>query len=75
MADFEMNGSGRSLATKSRYKTPECFFPVAVDNFFDDPEALVDYAKSLPMESDTEGRWPGKRSKQLWEIPGPAKTY
>ena len=63
-----MNGSGRSLATKSRYRTPECFFPVAVDNFFDDPEALVDYAKSLPMESDSEGRWPGKRSKQLWEI-------
>ena len=63
-----MNGSGRSLATKSRYRTPECFFPVAVDNFFDDPEALVDYAKSLPMESDPEGRWPGKRSKQLWEI-------
>ena len=65
---LKMNGSGRSLATKSRYRTPECFFPVAVDNFFDDPEALVDYAKSLPMESDPEGRSPGKRSKQLWEI-------
>ena len=41
-----MNGSGRSFATKSRYRTPECFFPVVVDNFFDDPEALVDNAKS-----------------------------
>ena len=65
---LKMNGSGRSLATKSRNRTPKCFFPVVVDNFFDDPEALVDYAKSLPMESDPEGRWPGKRSKQLWEI-------
>ena len=61
-----MNGSGRSLATKSRYRTPECFFPVAVDNFFDDPEALVEYGKSLPKE--VVGNQPGMRSHHLWEI-------
>ena len=45
----EKSGGGISLATKSRWKTPENFFPIVVDNFFNDPEALVDYGKSLPM--------------------------
>ena len=39
-----------------------------VDDFFNDPEALVDFGKSLPKEVSSDGRWPGKRSKQLWEI-------
>ena len=60
------NGSGSSLATKSMWKSPEHFFPIVVDNFFENPEAIVKYGKSLPKE--IVGRQPGKRSKQLWEI-------
>ncbi len=62
----EKGGGGISLATKSRYNTPENFFPIVVDNFFDDSEALVHYGKSLPKEK--VGNQPGKRSKHLWEI-------
>ena len=62
----EKSGGGVSLATKSRYTSPEHFFPVIVDNFFDDPEALVDFGKSLPKED--EERQPGRRSRTLWEI-------
>ena len=60
------NGGGISLATKSMWETPEKFFPVVVDNFFDNPEALVEYGKSLPKER--ADRHPGKRSKHLWQI-------
>ena len=62
-----MNG-GRSLATKSRYRSPEHFYSVSVDNFFNDPEALVHFAKSLPKEPHPEGKWPGKRTKLLGDI-------
>ena len=62
----EKSGGGISLATKSRYNTPEHFFPVVVDDFFNDPEALVDFGKSLPKEG--EDRQPGRRSQSLWEI-------
>jgi len=61
-----MSGSGKSLATKSQFKTPKHFFPIVVDNFFDDPEALVEYGKSLPKEISEKS--PGRRSKQLWAI-------
>ena len=63
-----MSGAGESLATKSRYKPPENFFPVVVDNFFNDPEILIDYGKSLPKKPDPDGQWPGKRTEQLWKI-------
>lgn len=36
-----------------------------VDNFFEDPIAIRKYALSLDYELDPEGRWPGKRSKNL----------
>ena len=62
----EKSGGGISLATKSRYETPENFFPVVVDDFFNNPEALVDFGKSLPKEG--EDRQPGKRTQNLWEI-------
>ena len=64
----DKSGGGASFATKARYKTPENFFPVVVDDFFNDPEALVDYGKSLPSNPSSNGYWPGKRSKNLWRI-------
>jgi hypothetical protein len=66
MTDEEKTGAGSSIASKARYKTPENFFPVVVDNFFKDPEEILKLGKSLPKE--IIGKQPGKRSKQLWEI-------
>ena len=57
---------GESLATKSRWPIVEKFFPVVVDDFFREPEAIVNWGKQLPKE--VVGNQPGKRSKQLWEL-------
>jgi len=62
----EKKGAGSSTATKSRWKKVDKFFPVVVDNFFEDPMAIVELGKKLPNE--VVGRQPGKRSKQLWEV-------
>tara|TARA_B100000029_G_scaffold238127_1_gene235213 strand:- start:15750 stop:16544 length:795 start_codon:yes stop_codon:yes gene_type:complete len=61
-----MSGSGENIATKSKWKSPDKFFPVVVDNFFDNPESLVEYSKTLPKE--VVGNQPGKRTKHFWEI-------
>ena len=58
--------AGYSKATKSRWAKVDKFFPVVVDDFFNDPHTLVRLGKSLPNE--VVGRQPGRRSKQLWEI-------
>jgi|TARA_B100000035_G_scaffold234430_1_gene202723 hypothetical protein len=44
-------------------------FPLTiVDDFFDDPDAIVELANSC-MYFDTDvGNWPGKRTEQLYEI-------
>ena len=66
------SGAGIIPVTESKYETPENFFPVIVDNFFNEPEALVDYGKSLPKTvnryADGQLLYPGLRSKNLWEI-------
>ena len=62
----ENNGAGSNIATKSKWKSPDKFFPIVVDNFFDDPEALVEYGKSLPKE--VVGNQPGLRTKHFWEL-------
>ena len=38
------------------------------DNFFRNPEEVVNYAKQLDYLPDNEGRWPGERSFPLHEI-------
>ena len=57
---------GKSLATKSRWQSPSKFFPVVVENFFREPEVIMEWGKSLPKEVVDDR--PGVRSKQLWEI-------
>ena len=69
------NGGGKSPASKLRSRTPEHFFPVLVDDFFKNPQALVDYGKSLPKSPDPGGSWPGKRSKNIWELNPKSKVY
>ena len=64
----EESGGGSFIAPKSKYNEVARFFPVSVDDFFDKPDRIVRYAKSLPKEPDSEGYWPGKRTEQLWKI-------
>tara|TARA_B100002019_G_C21150090_1_gene537781 strand:+ start:46 stop:702 length:657 start_codon:yes stop_codon:yes gene_type:complete len=40
---------------------------IIYDNFFDNPDAVVEYAKSLEYHMN-DGRWPGARTKDLSEI-------
>jgi len=49
----------------SQFEKPESFFLVIVDDFFNDPEIIVEYGKSL---SKRGGSAPGVRSQDIWEI-------
>ena len=66
--NIKKSGGGRHIAPKSKYNEVVNFFPVSVDNFFDNPDRIVKYAKSLPMKSTSTGNWPGKRTEELWKI-------
>ena len=66
--NIEKSGEGRHVAPESKHNEVINFFPISVDNFFDNPDRIVRYAKSLPKEPDPEGKWPGKRTRPLWEI-------
>ena len=35
---------------------------IQVQNFFKNPDEIVEYSKQLKFDYDSEGRWPGKRS-------------
>jgi len=61
-------GGGIHVAPKPKYNEVKNFFPVSVDDFFDDPDRIVNYAKKLPKAPDPEGLWPGKRTEVLWKI-------
>ena len=39
-----------------------------VDNFFEDPDSIVDLSKNLQYSSSDDGRWPGIRSNYLHRI-------
>jgi hypothetical protein len=44
-------------------------FPTTiVDNFFDEPDVVRDFALAQEFYKDDANKWPGKRSKNLWEI-------
>ncbi len=43
-------------------------FPLCVDNFFDKPDTIREWANSLPKERSVEGSWPGYRTAPLHEI-------
>jgi hypothetical protein len=43
--------------------------PITIlDNFFDYPDKIRDYALNLKFEKDPDGKWPGLRTKPLHEI-------
>jgi len=62
----EESSGGSYIAPKSKYSEVEKFFPVCVDNFFNDPDRILNYAKSLPMEPNDLR--PGKCTDLLWKI-------
>lgn len=44
-------------------------YPITVvDGFFDEPDKIVDFAMQQEFYTSDDGRWPGKRTKQLWEL-------
>ena len=44
-------------------------YPLSVvDNFFDNPDKIREYALSLEYARDPDGHWPGLRSKQISEL-------
>ena len=44
---------------------PIKFFPVCIDNFFDNPDEIREWALSLPKEKSDDGHWPGVRTSPL----------
>lgn len=43
-------------------------FPLCVDNFFDEPDTIREWANTLPKERSVDGSWPGYRTSPLHEI-------
>ena len=41
---------------------------IIVDNFFDEPEKIIEYSKKLNFNKDKEGKWPGLRTDQMANI-------
>jgi len=41
---------------------------ICVDNFFDDPNKVKNYAKTLIYSKDPEGKWPGERTDFMHSI-------
>ena len=55
------------------YKAPENkndkkFYTICIDNFFNNPDKIRNWALSLPMTASENGDWPGVRTKPLHEI-------
>jgi len=45
------------------------YFPtICVDNFFNDPETVRNFALSLDYQKSSTGKWPGSRTKSLDQI-------
>ena len=49
--NIEESGGGRHIAPLSKTSQVERFFPVCIDNFFNNPDKIVRYAKKLPKGS------------------------
>ena len=48
---------------------PDKFWPVMLDNFFDNPDEIRELGlRMMPEAGKGDGRWPGFRSQELWKI-------
>jgi hypothetical protein len=44
-------------------------YPISIiDNFFDYPDDIVNYADTLVFTPTDDGRWPGRRTEQMWDV-------
>ena len=41
---------------------------IIVDNFFEDPNKIIEYSKKLTFKKDEQGEWPGERANTVQEI-------
>lgn len=41
---------------------------ICIDNFFNDPDKVVEFAKTLNYKTDKYGEWPGERTKELCDL-------
>ena len=41
---------------------------ICIDNFFDNPDKVVETANSFHYEKDKDGRWPGERCEHVGNI-------
>ena len=45
------------------------FWPtICIDNFFNDPEKIVNFSKILPFKKSLNGKWPGERTDNIFDI-------
>ena len=64
---LDKNGGGSWVAPDMPDDNTQ-FFPFIVDNFFDNPDIIRDYALSLPKGPSPDSKWPGIRTPPLHEI-------
>jgi hypothetical protein len=41
---------------------------IIVNNFFDEPEKIIDYSKTLKFHKDSKGSWPGERTNLMSSV-------
>lgn len=55
-----MNNTKKTVETE--------FNTVCVDNFFSNTDLILDFVNTLEFKKSEDGRWPGERTKTLYEI-------
>ena len=57
-----------------KFGLPDKFWPVTLDNFFDNPDEIRELGLRMVKGDESElssldkGRWPGIRSETLWKV-------
>jgi hypothetical protein len=62
------NGSYEYKANNKSQSLPKKFNSVCVDDFFSDPDLIRNFGLSIKKNPSIDGKWPGLRTPNLWEI-------
>ena len=65
---MKKNDSSSFTYIAEKNKNNKKFYSVCVDNFFDKPDLIRNFALSLPKKPCFTGDWPGERSQELHTI-------
>ena len=60
---------------KNQSNYDKYFFKIFVDNFFKNPDKIVEFANKLEYSPDKIGKWPGVRSDPLSHIDTDLNSY